>query len=183
MRGVQYFPWFLKFYFEMAWITEECSFSTGSHISFSSLFCSHPQISCLSYLSSLSSSAPVYLSVYSSLLTQSQSALIVHRVRLPLEPRRGRVSVFTLVNTVYFEAASNSGKSHVAWMVHSDKNIVSTLDIFTSDVWLNVKTNSLSHGRQCEIKQWFMIFISVSPMHFKGLSALKPHIVVFERRN
>ena len=124
---------------------------------------------CLTFHLSLLQLQFIWLSVYSSLLTQTQSPLIVHRVRLPLEPRGGaRVSVFTLIHSVYLEVASNRGKSHVARIVESNRTHGGNPGRVC--IWRVVKCNDKQSVMRC-----------VSPMHSKGLSALKPGIGVLKK--
>lgn len=98
IRDVPYFLPFLMFLFEMAWITQQCSFHTGSQMSSSPLFFSHPSnlkpllaFICLFF----STSSFDWLSIAPCL--HSQPALVVHHARQPLERRRGRVIAFMLV--------------------------------------------------------------------------------------
>lgn len=128
---------------------------------------------------SLSSSAPVYLTVYSSLLVHRRASLTVYHTSPQLELRGGHVSVFTLVYSVYFEAASNCGVLDTVWIISSGKTHKGQPGRFP----LIEMTNKLNvRSDQCEVKQCIMNLETCRFLHY-FLSALKQNCICFAERN
>lgn len=83
-----------------------------------SLFFPRPLISSLSYLSSLSSSAPVYLTVCSSLSAHRQASLTVHETAAGAR-RRACESVY--IGIWYVIWGNNKPRCDTAWIISSGK--------------------------------------------------------------